>query len=106
MDANSVINLEEPFLEVIKEKEVDKIIFGLPYTLAGEIGPQGKKVKEIATDIANKLEIDYEFVDERNSSNEAKLYMRELGFNEKKMRGKIDMVAAQIFLQSYLDSVR
>ena len=106
MDANSVINLEEPFLEVIKEKEVDKIIFGLPYTLAGEIGPQGKKVKEIATEIAGKLKIDYEFVDERNSSNEAKLYMRELGFNEKKMRGKIDMVAAQIFLQSYLDSLR
>ena len=32
--------------------------------------------------------------------------MRECGMSEKEMRGKIDMVAAQIFLQSFLDKKR
>ena len=37
------------------------------------------------------------------SSQEAKRILREQGLNEKQMRGKIDMIAASLFLQTWLD---
>ena len=45
----------------------------------------------------------WEFEDERLSSQEAKRILREQGLNEKQMRGKIDMIAASLFLQTWLD---
>ena len=45
-----------------------------------------------------------EFTDERLSSKEAKRILREEGLNEKQMRGKVDMVAASLFLQAWLDA--
>ena len=35
---------------------------------------------------------------------EAKRILREEGLNEKQMRGKVDMVAASLFLQAWLDA--
>ena len=45
-----------------------------------------------------------EFSDERLSSSEAKRVLREEGLSEKQMRGKVDMIAASLFLQSWLDA--
>ena len=45
-----------------------------------------------------------EFEDERLSSAEAKRILREQGLSEKSMRGKVDMVAASLFLQAWLDA--
>ena len=45
-----------------------------------------------------------EFEDERLSSVEAKRILREQGLSEKSMRGKVDMVAASLFLQAWLDA--
>ena len=46
------------------------------------------------------------FADERLSSTEAKRILREQGLNERSMRGKVDMVAASVFLQTWLDERR
>lgn len=53
--------------------------------------------------IADELDLPLEFEDERLSSQEAKRILREQGLNEKQMRGKIDMIAASLFLQTWLD---
>jgi len=45
-------------------------------------------------------------VDERLTSSEAKRILRAQGLNEKSMRGKVDMVAASLMLQAWLDSRR
>lgn len=45
-----------------------------------------------------------EFTDERLSSQEAKRSLRESGMSERDMRGKIDMIAASVFLQAWLDA--
>ena len=46
------------------------------------------------------------FADERLSSREAKRSLREKGMGEREMRGKIDMIAASLFLQAWLDARR
>ena len=57
-----------------------------------------------AQKIADALDLPLYFEDERLSSAEAKRILREQGLSEKQMRGKVDMIAASLFLQSWLDS--
>ena len=61
-------------------------------------------MREFAEIVANNIGIPLEFADERLSSAEAKRSLREKGLSEKAMRGKVDMIAASIFLQSWLDA--
>ena len=75
-----------------------------PRTLAGEEGPQADRIREQAQRIASTCGIPLEFVDERLSSAEARRILREQGLSERAMRGKVDMVAASLFLQSWLDA--
>lgn len=73
-------------------------------TLAGEDGPQAQKITAQAEQIAKNCQLPLEFTDERLSSAEAKKILRAQGLSEKAMRGKVDMVAASLFLQSWLDA--
>ena len=89
---------------LVEDWEPEVLIFGLPRTLSGEEGPQASNIRKVANQIISISGLPGKFVDERLSSKEAKVYMHECGMSERDMRGKIDMVAAQIFLQSYLES--
>ena len=73
-------------------------------TMAGEDGPQAERIMSQARQIADACGLPLEFADERLSSQEAKRILREQGLSEKSMRGKVDMVAASLFLQSWLDA--
>lgn len=99
-----VVGHAAPFRRVIEDWEPELLLSGLPLSLNGEEGPQAARIKEQAQKIAAALDIPLEFSDERLSSTEAKRVLREQGLNEKSMRGKVDMVAASIFLQSWLDA--
>ena len=92
------------FRRLLEDWEPEMILSGLPYTLAGEEGPQAESIRAVAGAIAKRAGLPLEFTDERLSSSEAKRSLREKVFSEKEMRGKVDMIAASLFLQSWLDS--
>jgi len=92
------------FRRVCQDWEPELIVSGLPLSLSGEEGAQAQMCKEIAQQVAKNLKVALEFSDERLSSTEAKRVLREKGLSEKQMRGKIDMIAASLFLQSWLDA--
>lgn len=92
------------FRRICQDWEPEMVVSGLPLTMKGEMGPQAKQIKQIAQDIARRLNLPLEFSDERLSSSEAKRILREKGYSEREMRGKVDMIAASVFLQSWLDS--
>lgn len=96
----------KPFRQVIEDWEPDLLLCGLPYTLAGEEGPQAQRIREFADLVGHAIDIPVEFADERLSSTEAKRSLREKGLSEKAMRGKVDMIAASLFLQAWLDARR
>jgi putative Holliday junction resolvase len=52
------------------------------------------------------LPVPIEYVDERLSSIAARRSLTEAGVSDRSKRGSIDMIAASIFLQTYLDSAR
>lgn len=92
------------FRRVCDDWEPEVLLVGLPLSLSGGRGPQARSVQAVAERIAHTLGIPLEYSDERLSSAEAKRSLREKGFSEKEMRGKVDMIAAAIFLQSWLDA--
>lgn len=98
-----VIDCSKSFIRVLEDWEPDLFLCGMPLTLSGEIGPQAQHIQEMAQNISDRTGIPIEFMDERMSSSDAKRKLREMGYDERTMRGKVDMIAASIFLQSWLD---
>lgn len=103
LPAQEVLGNARSFRYIIEDYEPDVLVCGRPETLAGEDGPQAQRVVEAAEKIARATGLTLEFIDERLSSREAKRILREQGLSEREMRGKVDSVAASLFLQTWLD---
>lgn len=93
--------------ELAGKHAVGRIVIGLPKNMDGSEGFRagqtrvfGDKLKALLPD----TEIIY--YDERMTTVAASGYMHEVGVNAKKQKGSIDMLAAKIILQDYLDSKR
>jgi putative holliday junction resolvase len=87
------------------ERGVQRIIIGLPLTLAGERGASVAMVEAFAETLRTLLPLPVEMVDERFTSSLALQAIRDMGVSRKKRRekGKVDEIAAVILLQGYLD---
>lgn len=106
LPAVEVLGGARSFRYVLEDYEPDVLVCGRPKTLSGEDGPQAERVMAQARQIAEACGLPLEFEDERLSSQEAKRILRGEGYNEKSMRGRVDMVAASLFLQTWLDAQR
>ena len=103
LPAREVTDYAKPFKRVLEDWEPELLLCGLPKTLAGEEGPQATRIRKVADAISKNCGIPHEFADERLCSREGKRSLREKGLSEKDMRGKVDMIAASLFLQAWLD---
>lgn len=106
LPAQEVLSCARTFRQLIEDYEPDVLVCGLPQTLAGEEGPQAARIRAAAERISRTTNLPVAFTDERLSSREAKRILREQGLTERSMRGKVDMVAASLFLQTWLDEQR
>ena len=103
LPAEEVRSCARSFQRILEDWEPELIVCGLPMTLSGEEGPQAERIRAFAADVSDRTDLPIEFADERLSSAQAKRSLREKGLSEKSMRGKVDMIAASIFLQAWLD---
>lgn len=106
LPTGEVLDVAPSFKRLLEDWEPELLLSGIPYTMAGKEGPQAQQVRMQARTIADKTGLPLEFTDERLSSTQAKRSLREKGINEREMRGKIDMIAAGLFLQAWLDARR
>ena len=95
--------LKKKLLEVIKKKNVECIVIGLPIGLKGQETSQTKIVREFAEEIRS-LALPVYFQDERLSSLSAKKSLIEQNVKTGHNKSFIDSTAAAIFLQQFLDS--
>ena len=99
---------EDPVSSVISladEHRVDKIIVGLPITLAGDLGTQARSVLEFIGKLKIQANLDITTLDERLSTIEARRRIRESSTKRRRReRGDVDAAAAAVILQSYLDA--
>ena len=95
--------LKKKLLELIKEKNVECIVIGLPIGLKGQETSQTKIVREFAEEMRS-LALPVYFQDERLSSLSAKKSLIEQNVKTGHNKSFIDSTAAAIFLQQFLDS--
>ncbi len=76
--------------EIIKEREVEILIIGLPYTLDGSIGSQAIKIQKFGDRLARILNLPIEYVDERLTSVEAETRLKASKKFSTRDKGAID----------------
>ena len=93
-------------LNLARREMVTRILVGMPYSLDGSSGPQALKVSRFVTTLAAETEIPVTTWDERFTTVDAEIALREAKVSPSARRAKIDRSAAAIILQSYLDDLR
>ena len=100
---NDYEQTREPLTKIIDEYKVSKIILGLPKNMNNSIGFRGEETLAYKSLLVSWFDIDIIMQDERLTTVEANNYMLEADISRKKRKKRIDALAANIILQTYLD---
>jgi putative Holliday junction resolvase len=87
----------------VRAEHVTELIIGYPLTIRGEVGPQAQAVDAFIVRLESQGYTVHRW-DERYTTSEASRSLSRLGLSQRKQRGRLDMSAAIILLQSYLDA--
>lgn len=93
----------EEVKKIVEEYHVTKIILGFPKNMNNTVGDRGLMTIEYQKKLSQYLQMEVILQDERLSTVEATHYMIEADISRKKRKKKIDSLAANIILQTYLD---
>jgi putative Holliday junction resolvase len=96
----------EELADIIKEKEVDEIVVGLPKNMNGTIGEKAEEVLQFVETLKSKFNLPVHTVDERLTTVRAHRAMTGAKMSKKGKKKRVDMIAAQFILQAYLDQNR
>ena len=91
-------------LEIAEARKAEAIIVGMPRNMDGSHGPAAEKARALIAELQAATNLKVIPWDERLTTVAAERSLRESGRNAKQQKGVIDQVAAQILLQSWLDS--
>ena len=91
---------------LIREKQVGKIILGLPLNMDGSQGEMARVVQEFADELRSECNVPVVLFDERLTTSEAERVLVHADISRKKRKNLRDGLAAVLILQGYLDSQR
>ena len=89
--------------EIVREKQVDHVVAGIPRQMNGQIGTAATEVLEFVEKLRAILPCPVVTWDERLTTVAANRALRDAGKKTRDTRGYVDQVAAQMILQTYLD---
>jgi len=89
---------------LVAEQGAARVVVGLPLLLDGTRGEQVRWTEGVVRALAGALDVPVETWDERFSTDEADAIMDRSGPRGRDRKGRRDMVAAAVILQSYLDA--
>ncbi len=89
--------------QVCSEKGVTRIVVGLPRNMDNTLGAKAEEALSFKALIEEKTGLEVVTWDERLSTVRAERVLRETKWSREKRKRKVDMVAAQVILQGYLD---
>jgi len=91
--------------EILREKEIELILIGMPRNMDGSYGPAALKVQEFAAALKDAVTVPLKLWDERLTTTQAQKFLIQGGMRREKRKEKVDQTAAAILLQSYLDGL-
>jgi putative Holliday junction resolvase len=104
---HSIINRDDEgaalrkIVDIIKEKEVVKVIAGLPLNMDGSRGKQAEKTEAFVKALRREITVPVAYQDERLSTITARELIREVRKTSRATR--YDAAAAALILQGYMD---
>jgi putative Holliday junction resolvase len=91
--------------QLVAQWEIGEIVLGYPKNMNGTIGERAKVSEQFAEELKNRFPgISVVLWDERLSTVAAERVLIDADLQRKKRRKVIDMMAAVVILQNYLDS--
>ena len=90
--------------QIIREKKVDHVVVGIPRQMNGQIGVAATEALRFVEKLRTILSCRVVTWDERLTTVAAHRALRDAGKKTRDTRAYVDQVAAQMILQSYLDS--
>jgi putative holliday junction resolvase len=91
-------------VRICKETGAERLVVGMPINMNGTRGPAARNVDKFIEKLSKALAIPIETWDERLSTKSATDVLIEAGTSRKRRKEVVDKLAAQIFLQNYLDA--
>ena len=102
-DYNSLI---EPLKEIIDKENIGTLVLGLPKNMNNSLGPRAMITLEFRKMLENSFMIPVVMEDERLTSVISNNILISANVSRNKRKKKVDGMAAEIILQSYLDKLR
>ena len=90
--------------DLVKEKQVGVVVYGLPLNMDGSEGDRALKTRTFAQKLSELVDCKIDFCDERLSSVSAENILLTADVSRQKRKQVIDKLAATIILQEYLDA--
>ena len=94
--------LYEDILAIIREKEVTKIVIGLPKNMDNSEGFRSQATKEFAEKLQSYTDAEIVFSDERLTTVSAHGFLSEMNVRGKKRKGAVDTLSAALILETYM----
>jgi len=92
-----------PFLiDLIKQRNIAKLVVGMPKLRSGEESLQGKKIKGFIVEFLEKNPIPLVYEDEILTSKEAERILKEQGLGWEQAKLRVDQLSARLILEQYL----
>ena len=89
--------------ELILEYDIREIVLGLPLHMDSSVGVRAEISMEFKDKLERRTGIPVVLLDERLTTVEADEIMDELGIRGKERKNYVDMIAAKVILQDYLN---
>ena len=90
---------------IVQEYNVEKIVLGLPKMMNDSLGERVDKTMEFKEHVSRRTGLPIIMWDERLTTVAADNAMKEAGIRRENRKDYVDMIAAQLILQGYLDSI-
>ena len=94
--------LFEEIAAIIKEKEVTKIVIGLPKNMDNSQGFRTDATMEFAEKLKTFTDVEIDFSDERLTTVSAHGFLNEMNVRGKKRKGAVDTLSAALILETYM----
>ena len=92
----------EELVRLIRERQVDEVVVGLPRNMDGSEGPRAQLCREFAGRLGEAAGLVPALWDERRTTVDAHRLLFQAGRDGKKRKKTVDAVAASLILEGYL----
>ena len=89
---------------IVRRENIEHLVLGEPRNMDGSIGDAAHRVWSFRRKLQEQIPLPCDLVDETLTSVEARERLLDAGVNPKRVKERIDQVAAQILLEQYFAS--